>query len=72
MALSGRVFELLSGDDEKLFVLGLHAFDGLHLSGNLNEGLVVIESLEDSGSERLLDVVDGSGSDTGETRFEKG
>ena len=72
MALSGRVFELLSGDDETLFELGLHAFDGLHLSGNFNEGLVVIESLEDSGSERLLDVVDGSGSDAGETRFGRG
>ena len=26
--------------------LGLHALDGLHLSGDLNEGLTVIESLE--------------------------
>ena len=31
--------------------LGLHSLDGLHLSGDLNEGLAVIESLEDSGSE---------------------
>ena len=41
--------------------LGLHAFNGLHLSGNFNEGLSVIESLEDSGSECFLDVLDGSG-----------
>ena len=41
--------------------LGLHALDGLHLSGNLDEGLTVIESLEDSGGEGLLDVLDGSG-----------
>jgi hypothetical protein len=41
--------------------LWLHAFDGLHLSGDLNEGLSIIESLEDSGSEGLLDVLDGSG-----------
>ena len=41
--------------------LGLHALDGLHLSGDLNEGLTVIESLEDSGGEGLLDVLDGSG-----------
>jgi len=31
--------------------LWLHAFDGLHLSGNFNEWLSVIESLEDSGGE---------------------
>ena len=41
--------------------LWLHALDGLHLSGDLNEGLSIIESLEDSGSEGLLDVLDGSG-----------
>merc|ERR1719409_2127978 len=41
--------------------LWLHAFDGLHLSGDLNEWLSVIESLEDSGGEGLLDVLDGSG-----------
>jgi len=41
--------------------LGLHALDGLHLSGDLNKGLTVIESLEDSGGEGLLDVLDGSG-----------
>jgi hypothetical protein len=41
--------------------LGLHALDGLHLAGDLNEGLAVIESLEDSGGEGLLDVLDGSG-----------
>merc|ERR1711912_99893 len=29
--------------------------------GNLNEGLSIIKSLEDSGSEGLLDVLDGSG-----------
>jgi hypothetical protein len=41
--------------------LWLHAFDGLHLSGDLNEWLTVIESLEDSGGEGFLDVFDGSG-----------
>ncbi len=41
--------------------LWLHSLDGLHLSGDLNEGLSVIESLEDSGSEGLLDVLDGGG-----------
>merc|ERR1712066_1218314 len=41
--------------------LGLHTLDGLHLSGDLDERLTVIESLEDSGSEGLLDVLDGSG-----------
>merc|ERR1719460_2454079 len=41
--------------------LWLHALNGLHLSGNLNEWLSIIESLEDSGGECLLDVLDGSG-----------
>merc|ERR1719498_915181 len=41
--------------------LWLHSLDGLHLSGDLNEWLSVIESLEDSGGKGLLDVLDGSG-----------
>ena len=41
--------------------LWLHALDGLHLSGDLNKGLSIIKSLEDSGGECLLDVLDGSG-----------
>ena len=41
--------------------LWLHAFDGLHLSGNFNEWLSIIESLEDSGGKGFLDVLDGSG-----------
>ena len=41
--------------------LWLHTLDGLHLSGDLNEWLSVIESLEDSGGEGLLDVLDGGG-----------
>merc|ERR1711981_982037 len=41
--------------------LRLHAFNGLHLSGDLNEWLSVIESLEDSGGKGLLDVLNGSG-----------
>ena len=41
--------------------LGLHAHDYVHLSGDLNEGLAVIESLEDSGSVALLESLDGSG-----------
>ena len=40
--------------------LWLHALDGLHLSGDLNEWLSIIESLEDSGGEGFLDVLDGS------------
>ena len=41
--------------------LWLHSFDGLHLSGDLNEWLSIIESLEDSSGKSLLDVLDGSG-----------
>ena len=41
--------------------LWLHSFDGFHFSGNLNKWLSVIESLQDSGSEGLLDVLDGGG-----------
>jgi len=41
--------------------LWLHTLDGLHLSGDLDEWLSVIESLEDSGGEGLLDVLDGGG-----------
>merc|ERR1719468_829981 len=41
--------------------LWLHTLDGLHLSGNLNKWLSIIESLEDSSGEGLLDVLDGSG-----------
>ena len=41
--------------------LWLHALDGLHLSGDLNEWLSIIESLEDSSGEGLLDVLDGGG-----------
>ena len=41
--------------------LGLHALDGLHLSGDLNKGLTIVESLEDSSGKSLLDVLDGGG-----------
>ena len=41
--------------------LWLHAFDGLHLSGNFDEWLSIIKSLEDSSGKRFLDVFDGSG-----------
>jgi hypothetical protein len=41
--------------------LWLHSFDGFHLSGNFNEWLSIIKSLEDSGSKSFLDVLDGSG-----------
>merc|ERR1712036_175052 len=41
--------------------LWLHSLDGLHLSGNLDEWLSVIESLEDSSGKSLLDVLDGGG-----------
>merc|ERR1711939_554657 len=42
-------------------LIWLHSLDGLHLSSELDEWLSVIESLEDSGGEGLLDVLDGSG-----------
>merc|ERR1712210_166998 len=41
--------------------LWLHSLDGLHLSGDLDEWLSVIESLEDSSGKSLLDVLDGGG-----------
>ena len=41
--------------------LWLHSLDSLHLSGNLDEWLSVIKSLEDSCGEGFLDVLDGSG-----------
>ena len=41
--------------------LWLHALDGLHLSGDLDEWLSIIKSLEDSSGKSLLDVLDGSG-----------
>ena len=41
--------------------LWLHAFDGFHLSGDFNEWLSIIESLEDSGSKSFLDVLNSSG-----------
>ena len=41
--------------------LWLHSFNSFHLSGNFNEWLSIIESLQDSGSQCFLDVLDGSG-----------
>jgi hypothetical protein len=41
--------------------LWLHTFDGLHLSGNFNEWLSIIESLKDSSGKGLLDVLDSGG-----------
>ena len=41
--------------------LWLHAFNGLHLSGNFDEWLSIIKSLEDSSGQGFLDVLDGSG-----------
>ena len=41
--------------------LWLHSFDGLHLSGNFDEWLSIIKSLEDSSGKRFLDVFDGGG-----------
>ena len=45
--------------------LWLHAFDGLHLSGNFDEWLSIIESLEDSSGKGFLDVLDGGGLSNG-------
>ena len=41
--------------------LWLHSFDGFHLSSNFNKWLSIIESLQDSGSKGLLDVLNSSG-----------
>ena len=41
--------------------LWLHTLDGLHFSGDLDEWLSIIKSLENSSSEGLLDVLNGSG-----------
>merc|ERR1719222_1157479 len=41
--------------------LWLHSLDGFHLSGDFNEWLSIIESLEDSSGKGFLDVLDGSG-----------
>ena len=43
------------------YLLLKYAINGIHLSGDLNKGLSVIESLEDSSGKGLLDVLDGSG-----------
>merc|ERR1712157_381199 len=53
--------------------LWLHAFNGLHLSGNFNEWLSIIESLKDSGGKSFLDVLDsgGEGDESGEFHCEK-
>ena len=52
--------------------LWLHALDGLHLSGNFNEWLSIIESLEDSGGKSLLDVLDGGGLGNGGVTISSG
>ena len=41
--------------------LWLHTFDGFHLSGNFDQWLSIIESLEDSSGKSFLDVLDGGG-----------
>ena len=40
--------------------LWLHALDGLHLSGDLNKWLSIIESLKDSSGKGFLDVLNSS------------
>ena len=52
--------------------LWLHAFDGLHLSGDLNEWLSIIESLEDSGGKSFLDVLDSGGLGNGGVSISSG
>jgi len=52
--------------------LWLHSFDGFHLSGDLNEWLSIIESLQDSGGEGLLDVLDGGGLGNGGVTISSG
>ena len=41
--------------------LWLHTFNGLHLSGNFDKWLSIIESLKDSSGKGLLDVLDSGG-----------
>ena len=41
--------------------LWLHAFNGFHFSGDLNEWLSIIKSLKDSSGKSFLDVLDGGG-----------
>ena len=41
--------------------LRLHTLNGLHLTGDLDERLAIIESLQDSGGQGLLDVLNGGG-----------
>ena len=38
--------------------LWLHSLDGFHFSGDLHKWLTVVKSLEDSGGEGLLDILD--------------
>ena len=52
--------------------LWLHAFNGLHLSGDLNKGLSIIESLEDSSGKGLLDVLDSGGLGNGGVSISSG
>ena len=52
--------------------LWLHSLDGLHLSGNFNEWLSIIESLEDSGGKSFLDVLDGGGLGNGGVTISSG
>merc|ERR1711881_758651 len=52
--------------------LWLHTLNCLHLSGDLNQWLSVIKSLEDSSGESLLDVLDGSGLSNGGIRVTSG
>merc|ERR1711981_1529239 len=40
--------------------LWLHAFNSFHLSGNFNEWLSIIKSLEDSSGKSFLDILDSS------------
>ena len=52
--------------------LWLHSFDGLHLSGNFNEWLSIIESLQDSCGKGFLDVLDGGGLGNGGVTISSG
>merc|ERR1712227_451079 len=48
--------------------LRLHALNGFHLSGNFDQRLTIIKSLQNSSGKSLLDVFNGSGfSDSGIT-----
>ena len=52
--------------------LWLHALDSFHLSGDLNKRLSIVKSLQDSGGQGFLDVLDGGGLGNGSVSISSG